>query len=61
VHYEHRGDALQNHLPDRIRITVSEGPRQVSGLLELSRIELEGPLNLPFRVPEKFTPLPATP
>ncbi len=61
VHYEHRVDALQQHLPDRIRITVSEGPRQVSGLLELSRIEMEGPLNLPFRVPEKFTPLPATP
>lgn len=61
VHYESRGDASEHHLPNRIRITVSEGERQVSGLLELSRISVEGPLSLPFRVPEKFTALPATP
>lgn len=58
VRYEERGGPETHHLPTRIRITLSEPARQASGLFELSRIELEGPLQLNFRVPEKFTPMP---
>jgi|JI9StandDraft_2_1071091.scaffolds.fasta_scaffold27480_2 hypothetical protein len=61
VRYEERGGAEAHFLPTRIRITLSEGERQATGILELSKISTEGPLSLPFRVPEKFTPLPATP
>lgn len=58
VRYELRGGADVNFLPTRISITMSEPGRQATGVLELSRIELEGPLQLNFRVPEKFVPMP---
>jgi hypothetical protein len=37
---------------------LSEPGKQATGVLELSRIELEGPLQMNFRIPEKFTPMP---
>ena len=58
VRYEVRGGPEEHFMPTRISITLSEGERQASGVLELSKITLEGPLSLPFRVPEKFTPMP---
>jgi len=58
VRYEERGGPETYHLPTRITITLSEPTRQATGILELSRIELEGPLQLNFRIPEKFTPMP---
>lgn len=58
VRYEERGGPEVDHLPTRIRITLSEPGRQASGTLELSRIERTGPLPMNFRVPEKFTPMP---
>jgi len=58
VRYEERGGADIHHLPTRIHITLTDGVRQASGELELSRIELAGPLQMNFRIPEKFTPMP---
>lgn len=58
VRYEERSGAETHHLPTKIRITLSEPSRQATGLLEISRIELDGPLQLNFRIPEKFTPMP---
>jgi hypothetical protein len=58
VRYEERGGPDTHHLPTRIRITLSEPGRQASGVLDLTRIELAGPLQMSFRIPEKFTPMP---
>lgn len=58
VRYEERSGADAHHLPTRIRITLSDGIRQASGVLELSRLEVTGPLQMNFRIPEKFTPMP---
>ena len=58
VRYEQRGGAEEHFLPTRISITMSEVGRQVTGSFELSRIELGGPLQMNFRIPEKFTPMP---
>lgn len=58
VRYEERGDAGQAHLPTRISITLSEPGRIATGTLELSRIDLEGPIQLNFKIPEKYVPMP---
>ncbi|MBL7939713.1 MAG: DUF4292 domain-containing protein [Flavobacteriales bacterium] len=58
VRYEMRGGPEEHHLPTRISITLTEPGKQATGSLELSRIEVEGPLQLNFRIPEKFTPMP---
>ena len=58
VRYEERGDDTQSHLPTHIRITFSEPGRMASGTLEISRIETEGPLQLNFKIPEKYEPMP---
>jgi hypothetical protein len=58
VRYEERSGPEGLNLPTRIRITLSEPGRQASGELELSRIELEGPLQLNFKIPEKYVPMP---
>ncbi len=58
VRYEERGDAEEGNLPTSIRITLSEPGRQVSGTFELSRISTTGPLQMSFKIPEKFTPMP---
>lgn len=58
VRYEERGGAEQGFLPTKIRITLSEPGRMASGTLEISRIDLEGPLQLNFKIPEKYEPMP---
>ena len=58
VRYEERGGADWSYLPTRIRITLSEPGRLASGLLELSRINLEGPVTMNFKIPEKYEPMP---
>ncbi|MCB0769064.1 MAG: DUF4292 domain-containing protein [Flavobacteriales bacterium] len=58
VRYEQRGGVEELFLPTRISITLSEPDRQARGILELSRIQLEGPLPMNFRVPEKYEPMP---
>lgn len=58
IRYEERAGAELMHLPTRIRITLSEPGRLVSGSMEVSRLELEGPLNLNFKIPEKYEPMP---
>lgn len=58
VRYEQWGGAEEYFLPTRISITLSETNRQATGTMELSRINLEGPLQLSFKVPEKYTPMP---
>jgi len=58
VRYEERGGADWSYLPTRIRITLSEPGRLASGLLEISRINLEGPVNMNFKIPEKYERMP---
>lgn len=58
LRYEERGGPEVNHLPTRIRITLSEPDRVVSASLTISRIELEGPVQMNFRIPEKYEPMP---
>lgn len=58
VRYDLRGGADIGQLPTQISITLSEPGRMATGSLELSRINLAGPVEMPFRVPEKFTPMP---
>ncbi|MCB0792390.1 MAG: DUF4292 domain-containing protein [Flavobacteriales bacterium] len=43
--------------PHSISLSLSDGTRHASGSLKLSRIDLEGPLQLGFRIPEKFVPM----
>lgn len=58
IRYDERGTAEEAYLPTRIRITLSEPERQASATLELARINLSGPVQMSFRIPEKFTPMP---
>lgn len=58
VRYELRGGTEQGCLPSRISITLSDPVRTASGILDLSRIELGGPLQLNFRIPEDYEPMP---
>lgn len=58
VHYEERSTASNANLPTRIRITLTEPGRVASGTLDISRIDLEGPVHMTFKIPEKFTPMP---
>lgn len=58
LRYEERGGADINHLPTRIRITLSEPGKVISAVLEMTRIELEGPVPMSFRIPEKYEPMP---
>lgn len=43
--------------PQRISLSLSDPARHASGTLQLTRIDTVGPLQLPFRVPEKFVPM----
>ncbi len=58
VRYDQRATGELAYLPATIRITLSEPGRQASATLELSKISLTGPVNMSFRIPEKFTPMP---
>ncbi|MBK7944690.1 MAG: DUF4292 domain-containing protein [Flavobacteriales bacterium] len=58
LRYEQRGGPETNHLPTRIRITLSEPGKVASAFLELSRIDVGAPPAMPFRIPEKYEPMP---
>lgn len=58
VRYSERAGSEFAFLPATIAITLSEPGRQVSATLELSKINLAGPVSMNFRIPEKFTPMP---
>lgn len=57
VRYTERTTLAGRSLPAHIVLSLS-GPGQLAtGILQLDRIQLNGPLNLPFRIPEKFKPM----
>ncbi len=58
LRYDERVNVDGRSLPSRISMDLSDQTRKVSIKFALSRIALDGPLNLGFRVPEKFTPMP---
>ncbi|HRH36719.1 MAG TPA: DUF4292 domain-containing protein [Flavobacteriales bacterium] len=58
VRYEERGTIEQGQLPTRISITLSEPGRVASGTLQITRIDFDGPLQLNFKIPEKYEPMP---
>jgi hypothetical protein len=58
VRYMARTDVNGRLLPSHVSLSLSDASRHASGSLQLERIELEGPLQLPFRIPEKFEPMP---
>jgi len=58
VRYLHRTDVNGHALPDHISLSLSDSTKQVTGTLQLDRIGIDGPLQLNFRIPEKFTPMP---
>ncbi len=57
VRYSSRTWVNGRFLPTRIDLSLSGTGRKVEATFELERINLDGPLDLVFRVPEKFTPL----
>jgi hypothetical protein len=57
VRYEDIGGEDRPPLPHRISLSLSDPVRHASGTLQLHRVETTGPLNLPFKVPEKFVPM----
>ncbi|MBX2981069.1 MAG: DUF4292 domain-containing protein [Flavobacteriales bacterium] len=44
-------------IPGLVILSLSAPGQTAFGTLYLDRIQLNGPLNLPFRIPEKFTPM----
>jgi hypothetical protein len=58
VRYMERVAVNGRLLPAHVTLSLSDATRHASGSLRLDRIELEGPLQLPFKVPEKFEPMP---
>ena len=44
-------------IPGLVILSLSAPGQTATGSLRLDRIQLNGPLNLPFRIPEKFTPM----
>ncbi|HEY0978607.1 MAG TPA: DUF4292 domain-containing protein [Flavobacteriales bacterium] len=57
VGYQERTDVNGHSLPARVALTLSDPTRKVTATLVLDRIALDGPLQLNFRIPEKFTPM----
>ena len=58
INYLERGGSDQHYMPTKVSITLTEPGRQATAVLELSRIQLEGPLQMNFSIPEKFEPMP---
>lgn len=57
VRYMERKSVEGHPMPTLLILSLSTPGQQASGTLRLDRIQLNGPLNLPFRIPEKFTPM----
>ncbi|HEX2618051.1 MAG TPA: DUF4292 domain-containing protein [Flavobacteriales bacterium] len=58
VRYMQRTTVDGRSLPAVVTLSLSDPTHQVTGTLTLDHIALNGPLQLNFRVPEKFTPMP---
>ncbi len=58
VRYLERTNVDGRSLPTRLSLSLSDPKRKFSGALELEHISLDGPLQLNFRIPEKFTRMP---
>ncbi|MBS1499624.1 MAG: DUF4292 domain-containing protein [Bacteroidetes bacterium] len=57
VRYSARTPVNSHSLPTRVAISLSDPTRHAEAVLELDRISLDGPLQLNFRIPEKFKPM----
>lgn len=57
VRYIERTMVNGRPLPARVTLTLSDPQRTATGTLVLDRISLDGPLQINFRIPEKFTPM----
>ena len=57
VRYTERTTVAGLSVPAHIVLSLSSPGHTASGTLQLDRIQLNGPLNLPFRIPEKFKPM----
>ena len=57
VRYMQRKTVEGHSIPTLVTLSLSAPGQTASGNLLLDRIQLHGPLNLPFRIPEKFTPM----
>lgn len=54
VRYLERDAMEGGGLPTRIQMFISGADRNARVSMKLSRLEFKGPLNLPFRIPEKY-------
>lgn len=57
VRYLERENVDGRSIPTLVILSLSAPDQQATGTLRLDRIQLNGPLNLPFHIPEKFTPM----
>lgn len=57
VRYTERTTVDGRSLPAFVALSLSGPGQTATGTLRLDRIQLNGPLNLPFRIPEKFKPM----
>lgn len=57
VRYQERTTVDGRSLPTLVILSLSGPGQHATGTLRLDRIQLNGPLNLFFRIPEKFTPM----
>lgn len=57
VRYNQRITVDGRSLPAHIVLSLSGPGQTATGTLQLDRIQLNGPLNLPFRIPDKFKPM----
>lgn len=57
VRYSSRTTVNGRSLPTHLSISLSDPARHAEATFELDRISLEGPLQLSFKIPEKFVPM----
>ncbi|MCB9168795.1 MAG: DUF4292 domain-containing protein [Flavobacteriales bacterium] len=57
VRYADHGTDDRPPYPHSISLSLSDASHHASGSLQLSRISIEGPLQLGFRIPGKFSPM----
>ncbi len=57
VRYSMRTPVNRHSLPARVTISLSDPARHAEAAFELDRLNLDGPLQLNFRIPEKFVPM----
>ncbi len=57
VRYSQRIPVNGHLVPGRLVLSLSDPRKRAEATLELDRISLDGPLQISFRIPEKFTPM----